>query len=145
MKTIHTARVVSVGGRNGRVRSDNGYIKLPLTAFAKLSRNKRKGTNPEELFGAAYSSCFGALLELVAEQQQIDLQPDFQVTSRVSLQQDDTSKYHLDISLDCYLPNISEADATKLIHTAHEICPYTNAIRDNVKIRFNLLSNEEVS
>ena len=145
MKTIHTARVVSVGGRNGRVRSDNGYIKLPLTAFAKLSRNHRKGTNPEELFGAAYSSCFGALLEVVAEQQQLDLQPNFQVTSRVSLQQDDTSKYHLDISLDCYLPNISEADATKLIHTAHEICPYTNAIRDNVKIRFNLLSNEEVS
>lgn len=144
MKTIHTARVISMGGRNGRVRSDNGCIKLPLTAFAKLSKNRRQGTNPEELFGAAYSSCFGALLELVAEKQQIELPPNFYVKSRISLQQDDTSKYHLDVSLDCFLPNISEADATQLIHTTHEICPYSNAIRDNVKITFNLLSNEEV-
>jgi|SRR5690625_387750 len=146
MKTIHTARVISVGGRNGRVRSTNGCIRLPLTAFTTGSKNHREGTtNPEELFGAAYSSCFGALLELVAEQQQLELSPNFHVSSRVNLQQDSTSKFHLEVFLDCYLPNISEADATRLIHSAHKICPYSNAIRDNVKITLNLLSNEEVS
>ena len=45
MKTIHTARVISMGGRNGRVRSDNGHIKLPLSAFGTLSRNRREGTS----------------------------------------------------------------------------------------------------
>jgi len=144
MKTLHTARVVSMGGRNGRVRSDNGHIKLPLAAFNTLGRNRREGASPEQLFGAAYSACFGALLELVAEQQQIMLQPNFYVTSNVSLQQDEDSKYHIKVSLDCYLPNIYEADATQLIHTAHEMCPYSNALRNNVEINFNLLSNENI-
>lgn len=143
MKVIHTARVISLGGKNGRVRSYNGCIQLPLSTFGTLGRNKREGTNPEQLFGAAYSACFGALLELVAEQQQIELQSNFHVTSSVSLQQDDTKKYHLKVSLACYLPNISEADARQLIHKANEICPYSNAIRDKVQISFKLLSDEE--
>lgn len=144
MKTIHTARVISMGGRNGRVRSDNGHIRLPLSAFSTLSRNRREGTSPEQLFGAAYSACFGALLELVAEQQQIILQPNFYVTSHVSLQQDKANKYHLKISLDCYLPNISETEATQLIHKVHEMCPYSNALRNNVEIQFNLLADENI-
>ena len=143
MKTLHTAKVIAMGGRNGRVKSVNGCIQLPLATYDHLGRGKREGTNPEQLFGAAYSACFGSLLELLAEQHEIELRPNFSVTSKVSLQRDATSKFHLKVALDCYLPDLTEAEATKLIYAANEICPYSNAMRDNVKIVFNWLSDEE--
>lgn len=143
MKTLHTAKVIAMGGRNGRVKAVNGCIQLPLTSYDYLGRGKREGTNPEQLFGAAYSACFGSLLELLAQQQAIELQPNFSVTSKVSLQRDTSNKFHLEISLDCYLPDLSEAEATKLIYAANEICPYSNAMRNNVKIVINLLNDEE--
>lgn len=143
METLHTTRVIATGGRNGRVRSDNGFIRLPLSTFKTKAERHRKGTNPEQLFGAAYGACFGALLQLVAEQQEIELPPDFSVTSIVSLQRDSYNKYRLTITLDCYLPNITEIEASSLIHTAHEICPYSNAIQNNVTTVFNWLNDED--
>lgn len=143
METLHTARVVAMGGRNGRVRSDNGCIRLPLSSFGTLGGEHREGANPEQLFGAAYGSCFGALIQLVAEQQKIELSPDFSVTSIVSLQRDNFKKFHLKVILDCYLPHITEAEAANLIHTAHHICPYSNAMQNNVTVIFNWLSDDE--
>lgn len=143
METLHTARVVAMGGRNGRVRSDNGCIRLPLSSFETIGERRREGTNSEQLFGAAYGSCFGALLEIVAQQKKIELSPDFSVTSIISLQRDDFGKHHLKIILDCYLPHVSEAEAAKLIHSANHICPYSNAIQNNVTVVFNWLSDDE--
>lgn len=143
METLHTARVVAMGGRYGRVLSDNGCLRLPLSSFKSIGERHREGTNSEQLFGAAYGSCFGALLQLVAKRKKIELSLDFSVTSIVSLQRDDFGKHHLKIILDCYLPHISEEEAAKLIHGAHHICPYSNAMQNNVIVVFNWLNDDE--
>lgn len=143
MKTLHTARVIVMGGRNGRVESTSGCIRLPLSIYNGQSDASSKGTNPERLFGAAFAASFGALLQSIAEQLDIYLSRNFSVTSLVSLQKDDFQKLHLKLRLDCYIPNVTEAQATKLIYSAYDICPYSNALKDNVVITFNWLSDEE--
>ncbi len=143
METLHTVRVIATGGRNGRVQSENGSIRLPLSSVGSFGTNYREGTNSEQLFGAAYGACFSGLLQLVAEQLQIKLQPNFSVTSNVSLQKDNSSKLRLKVSLDCYLPNLTEEEATKLIKTAHDMCPYTNAMQDNATIDIRWLNTDK--
>ena len=48
----------TVAGRNGHVQSSEGTINLDLA----MPGTSRAGTNPEQLFAAGYSACFGSAI-----------------------------------------------------------------------------------
>ena len=47
--------------------------------------------------------------------------------------------FGLDIELEVSLPGLSRADAEALVEKAHQVCPYSNATRNNVPVRLNVL------
>jgi lipoyl-dependent peroxiredoxin len=132
MKTLMTAHVTSKGGRAGHVESDDGIISLDLAAVGA----SKKGSNPEQLFAAGYSACFGSALDHVAKSEKIDT-GEITVKSAVSLNQDDHG-FFISVVMDVTLPNLAPDAAQQLVEKAHQVCPYSKATRGNIDVKFTV-------
>ena len=135
MKFMYTAEVTTVGARHGHATSSDGLIDLELARPVEMG-GTGKATNPEQLFGAAYSACFGGAIEYNAQQKKIKT-GDITVKSRVSLGRFDAGEgegFGIKVDLDVTLPEMEQADAQELVAWAHRTCPYSNATRGNVEV-----------
>ncbi|GGZ53669.1 MULTISPECIES: organic hydroperoxide resistance protein [Mesonia] len=141
MKTLYTGKATASGGRSGNVKTDDGKIDKSLSVPKGLGGEGGDGTNPEQLFGAAYAACYGSALELIAEKEGVDL-GDFSVTASVSIGKSDEGDLDLSVVLDSYLPGVDVETGEKLVNKAHEVCPYSRATRDNIDVTLNLLLDE---
>jgi osmotically inducible protein OsmC len=127
MGEVYTAHVTSHGGRDGFIRSSDGQFELKVG-----TPGKKEGTNPEQLFAAAYSTCFHSALKSVAKSKQMD-PGDSEVTANVTLHKDG-EEYHLSVQLEITIPGLDEAQVLELAKAAHQVCPYSKATRDNIKV-----------
>ncbi|MEH6680926.1 MAG: organic hydroperoxide resistance protein [Sediminicola sp.] len=142
MKTIFETSATNEGGRNGHVSSEDGVLDLDVRMPDGTDNITGKYTNPEQLFAAAYSTCFAGALQVVAKEQNVDDLGDFSVTATIAFQKD-SDGFHLEATLDCYLPTLDSEKGEELVNAAHEICPYSKATRDNITVHLNLLMDEE--
>ena len=132
---IYTAHAHAVGGRNGTAKSDDGHLDVKL-AFPKSMGGDGNGTNPEQLFAAGYSACFLGALGLVARNQGVKL-GEHSLDAEVDLIKDDTS-FHVGVRLKLTAPDLDRETAEKLLHAAHEVCPYSKATRGNVNVELQV-------
>ncbi len=137
MKTIYTAEVISEGGRTGTVESAEGNLNLKLASFPDKVGQKPEGTNPEQLFAAAYAACFHGALRAALDKAHL-ASDGSTVTARVTLKQDDQSGYQLGVELRASLPGINRGEAEKLLKQAHQTCPYSKAVAGNVDVELTL-------
>ena len=142
MKTLYSAKVTTEGGRKGRTISDDGILDLQLSMPKSLGGEGGDYTNPEQLFAAGYSACFGSALEMVAKNANVDL-GDYNVTVTIDLGQNEVEELDLSAILDIYIPDIDVETGEDLINEAHEVCPYSRATRDNIDVTLNLLIDED--
>ena len=141
MKNLYKTKVTTHGGRNGRTRSEDGVIDMELKMPKSMGGEGGDYSNPEQLFGAGYSSCYGSALEVVAKKHKVDL-GDYSVTAVVKLGQTESGNLQLSVTLDSYIPGVDVETGEKLVNEAHEICPYSRATRDNIDVTLNLLLDE---
>lgn len=126
-----TSSATTKGGRDGHVKSDDGIIDLDLVMPTKKS--DKKGTNPEQLFAAAYSACFDGALNVVASKNKKDI--DSQITADVSFMKDpDNTGNKIGVTLNVEVGGVSQEDAEDLVKQAHQLCPYSKATRGNVDV-----------
>ncbi|MFP7735436.1 organic hydroperoxide resistance protein [Priestia aryabhattai] len=131
---LFTSKATAVGGRDGRVKSDDGII--DLTLVNPSPNNKKEGTNPEQLFAAGYSACFDGALNLIAKKQKKDI--DSSITAEVSLLKDQTDDgFKIGVVLNAHIKGVSQEVAEKLVEDAHQFCPYSKATRGNVSVTLN--------
>jgi Ohr subfamily peroxiredoxin len=135
-QVVYTAEVVNQGGREGRASSENGGLEITLAPPAGDAEGKN-GTNPEQLFAAAYGACFHAALMNHAEKGHVALNGST-LTARVTLYEDEKGGYTLGVELRASLPGLDRAKAEKLLREAHQTCPYSKAVRGNVEVRLTL-------
>jgi Ohr subfamily peroxiredoxin len=129
----YTAHATSSGGgRDGAVRSDDGIIELELKYPPQLG-GPGGGTNPEQLFAAAYSACFHGALRLVAGKEKIAIPDGATIEAAVGIGPDATS-FAITATLTATLPGLDQAQADDLIAKAHQVCPYSKATRGNVDV-----------
>ncbi len=128
---IYTAHAHAIGGRNGTAKSDDGHLDVKL-AYPKSMGGDGNGTNPEQLFAAGYSACFLGALGLVARSQGVKL-GEHSLDAEVDLIKDETS-FHVGVRLKLNAPELDRETAEKLLHAAHEVCPYSKATRGNVQV-----------
>lgn len=141
MKTIFESQATNTGGRDGQVRSTDGVLDFALSMPNAQGKPDPKSTNPEELFAAAYASCFAGALQAVAKEQGVDDLGEFNVTANISLNKEEEG-FFLEATLDSYLPTLDKKKGKELINAAHEVCPYSKATRDNITVHLNLLLDE---
>lgn len=133
IKPLYTASILSIGGRNGRVESSDGAIQLDLAAPPALGGNG-KGANPEQLFGAAYAACFAGAMDYIAQQQK--LTPGrISISNEVAIGPDSSGAFAIDVKMDITAPGLNQAGAEALVAAADLACPYSRAIRGNVRVK----------
>ncbi|WP_276167579.1 organic hydroperoxide resistance protein [Zobellia alginiliquefaciens] len=138
MKTIFKTEATNTGGRAGHVKSDDGAVDLDIKMPGADGKTDGKSTNPEQLFAAAYSTCFAGALQAVAKEHGVDDLGDFSVTAIIGFNKDEDG-FFIDATLDCLLPTVDKEKGEDLINAAHEICPYSKATRDNITVELNLM------
>jgi lipoyl-dependent peroxiredoxin len=143
IKKLYTAVGTAVGGRGGgTAKTDDGMLDLILAHPVKMG-GTGKGTNPEQLFAVGYASCFLGAMKFVngKEKKPLTLAADSAVTAHVSFgPRSDKKGFGIEVKLDVSLPGIKKAVAAKLAKKAHVVCPYSHAIRKNVKVTTKIAS-----
>ena len=142
MKTLYTGTATTTGGREGHVTSDDGVLDLDLSVPKSMGGKGENKTNPEQLFAAGYSACYGSALQVVAKKHKVDL-GDFSVTASVDLGKTEEDELQLSVILDSYIPGVDVETGEMLVNEAHEICPYSRATRDNIDVTLNLMLDDE--
>jgi osmotically inducible protein OsmC len=135
-KRLYTATATATGGRDGRVRSADGTLDLALTMPRELGGSGAAGANPEQLFAAGYSACFGSALAHVARAQKITTGP-VEITAAVTIGPVGQA-FGLAIELVASLPELPRDQAEALVQAAHQVCPYSNATRGNIVVDVRL-------
>jgi lipoyl-dependent peroxiredoxin len=136
---LYKATATSTGGRDGRSVSSDEKLDVKLDTPKELGGAGGAGTNPEQLFAAGYSACFLSAMKFVVSQQKKTIPADTTVTAEVGVGPNDTGGFALDVELRVSLPGLDAAEAQKLVDTAHQVCPYSNATRNNVPVRVTLV------
>ena len=131
-KALYTASASSTGGRDGHVRSDDGIIDLDVRMPKALGGSGAVGVNPEQLFAAGYSACFGSAVAHVARAQKLTTGP-VNITANVTIGPVG-GVFGLAVELVASLPELPREQAEALVRAAHEVCPYSNATRGNIVV-----------
>ena len=134
-KVVYTAHATATGGREGVARSDDGKLDVKL-GLPKQMGGKDDGTNPEQLFAAGYAACFIGAMKFVASTQKMHLPEETSINSSVLFgpRPGGQKGFSVDVSLEIHIPGLDHAAAEKLVHEAHEVCPYSNATRNNIDV-----------
>jgi lipoyl-dependent peroxiredoxin len=137
MAVLASETASATAGREGKATSPDGKINLNLSPPG----SKGPGTNPEQLFGAGYSACFGGAIAAAAGLAKVTLRnSDIKVTATVNLNKDD-SGFFIDVTLNAELNGVDQAQAEMLVTKAHTICPYSKATRGNIEVKLQANGN----
>jgi Ohr subfamily peroxiredoxin len=136
--TVLASEVASAtAGREGKATSPDGKINLDLSPPG----SNGPGTNPEQLFAAGYSACFGGAISAAAGLAKIPLRAkDIKVTATVNLNKDD-SGFFINVTLNAELNGVTQAQAESLVTKAHTICPYSKATHGNIDVELKANGN----
>lgn len=139
MKAIYSAVATSTGGREGRSVSSDNRLEVTLSTPKELGGAGGDGTNPEQLFAAGYSACFIGALKFVAGQQKLRLPSEPEVTATVGIGENPKGVgFSISVDLVVNLAGLDQDTANKLIDSAHQVCPYSNATRGNIDVSTSL-------
>ena len=131
---------------NGSLKEGSGKMKLGTGAFEGqytfASRFENgKGTNPEELIGAAHAGCFS--MALSAGLGRVGFTPDYvQTKAKVTLEKvgDAFAITTIELDTEAKIPGIDEAKFQEQADAAKKGCPVSKALTGvNIKLNAKLV------
>jgi lipoyl-dependent peroxiredoxin len=145
-KVLYTAEATATGGRDGNVRSSDGHLDLTVAPPEELGGSGGEGTtNPEQLFAAGYAACFHNAVLAVAQHKELDAD-ESSVTAQIGFGPgDDGPGWEIEVRLNVNLPRLDSERAERLVQSAHKVCPYSTATRDNVKVELEVEAGSEAT
>jgi osmotically inducible protein OsmC len=132
VKPLYTAEATATGGREGHVRSVDGYLDADLQPPVEMG-GPGGATNPEELFAAGYAACFQSALGVVGRRAKVSVDGST-VAAKVTIGTTEGGGFGLSVALEVHIPDADGATTQSLIESAHEVCPYSNATRGNIEV-----------
>lgn len=136
----YTTTATATGGRDGHSATKDGALDVQMSTPKELGGGGGPGNNPEQLFAVGYAACFLGAMKFVASQGGTTKVPnDASVTSTVGIGPRSEGGFGIDVGLDISLPGVDRAAAEELVEKAHQVCPYSNATRNNVPVRLKVV------
>lgn len=135
---LYKAHASATGGREGRATTSDHVLDVQLTTPKELGGAGASGTNPEQLFAAGYAACFIGAMKFVAGQTKVALPADLSIASTVGIGKIPAG-FGIEVDLKVSIPGMNKAEAEKLVHAAHQVCPYSNATRNNIDVRLSVV------
>ncbi len=135
MTTLYSTSATASAGRNGMVKTDDAKLELALS-YPKEMGGTGEATNPEQLFAAGYSACFSNAVLFVAQSQKLKL-AEAPTTATVGISPNETGGFSLSVELAIKL-DLEQTEALELVRKAHQVCPYSNAVRNNIDVKVSV-------
>ncbi|RYF08574.1 MAG: OsmC family peroxiredoxin [Comamonadaceae bacterium] len=113
----------------GQISTETGALDKYPYGFASRFGDDRKGTNPEEIVGAAHAACFTMAFSFAADKAGIKTET-VDTTAKVRLVQDGEG-FKIDriaLTLTAKVPGIDDAQFQKLAEGAKANCPLSKAL-----------------
>ena len=127
------------GGRDGHAATTDGALAVELATPKELGGAGGAGNNPEQLFAVGYAACFLGAMKFVASQGGPKVPADAAVTSTIGIGPRSEGGFGLTIALAISLPGLSRAEADAMVAATHQVCPYSNATRNNIDVELTVV------
>ena len=137
MKIFYKTTATASGGRSGTATLNDGSLSVQMVR----PDSGEPGVNPEQLFALGYAACFDSAMELMAKQLKLAA-TEAKTTIDVGIGQRAEGGYALDLDITIRLPGMAADDAKRLVEAAHQVCPYSNATRNNIDVRLHTETEE---
>ena len=126
-------------GKDGHGKLTTGSKVLENTQYSFHTRfeNGEKGTNPEELIGAAHAGCFAMQLSFLLNES------DFTATSldvNAVVTFEDGAITQVTLNLEGKVPGIEAAQFNEIATKAKEICPISKLLNTDIVLNASLIS-----
>jgi osmotically inducible protein OsmC len=143
LKINRTASAAWSGGlRDGKgsISTESGALAAYPYSFAARFEGK-KGTNPEELLGAAHAGCFTMALSLILGEAKLTAE-QMDTTAKVTLEQVEggfeISAVHL--TLKAKIPGTDQKTFAELAGKAKAGCPLSKVLKANITLDASLVT-----
>jgi lipoyl-dependent peroxiredoxin len=134
---LYKAHAKATGGREGRAVSSDNVLDVKLTTPKELGGAGAVGTNPEQLFAAGYAACFIGAMKFVAGTKKVKLPDDLSISSTVGIGKIPAG-FGIEVDLVISAPGMDKAEVQAIVDAAHQVCPYSNATRNNIDVRLSI-------
>lgn len=134
VNVLYRTSASATGGRDGHARSQDGRLDVQLSTPKELGGAGGEGVNPEQLFAAGYSACFLGALKVAGQQAKVKIPSETEVTATVGIGPREEGGFGITAHLVIRLPGLDRSAAEALVAAAHQICPYSNATRNNLDV-----------
>lgn len=116
------------------------FVDLPYTVKLRFeNEDGTKGTNPEELIGAAHAGCYAMALSVELEKAGYTAD-SIDTKATVHLEQDDSGWAipKIDLELSATVPDISDDEFDKIANGAKKGCPVSKLINAEITLEYTL-------
>ena len=139
VNVLYRTSARATGGRDGHSATLDGAVDVQMATPKELGGAGGKGVNPEQLFATGYAACFLGAMKFVASQGGPKVPAETTVTSTVGIGPRSEGGFGLEIALEISLPGVERAAAEDLVAKAHQVCPYSNATRNNIDVKLTVV------
>jgi Ohr subfamily peroxiredoxin len=139
VNVLYRTSARATGGRDGHSATLDGAVEVKLSTPKELGGAGGEGVNPEQLFATGYAACFLGAMKFVAAQGGHKVPADTAVTATVGIGPRAEGGFGLEIALAISLPGVARDEAEALVAKAHEVCPYSNATRNNIDVKLSVV------
>ena len=124
-------------GKDGQGNITTGSKVLDKTQYSFQTRfeDGEKGTNPEELIGAAHAGCFGMQLSFLLNENNFTA-TSLDVDATVNFEDGTITKITLNLVGD--VPEIDAEQFQQIAHKAKEICPISKLLNTEIELKVTL-------
>jgi len=136
-KVLYRPTATATGGREGTASPAEGAFNLTRSTPRDLGGAGGSGTNPEQLFAAGYAACFIGALKVVAGREKVALPADTSIEGKVGIGPIPAG-FGIEVELVVSVPGVDRAVVEDLVHKAHQVCPYSNATRNNIDVTLTI-------
>ncbi len=142
MKITRTGSAAWQGGlKDGRgtISTESGALKAYPYGFASRFEGQR-GSNPEELIGAAHAACFTMALSLILGEAKLTAE-QMETTAKVALEQvaGGYAITAIHLALTAKIPGVDHATFEQLAAKAKAGCPVSKLLKAEITLEVTLL------
>lgn len=118
---------------NGTMRVGSGFFEGPYTFASRFE--EEKGTNPEELIGAAHAGCYSMFLSAILTRNNV---PPTNINTRASVHLGDGPTItRIDLDVEAAVPGLDDAAFQEYAAEAKAKCPVSKALAAVAEIVLN--------
>jgi osmotically inducible protein OsmC len=130
----------------GQISTESGALQQHPYGFASRFEDDRRGTNPEELLGAAHAACFTMAFSFACDKAGLaTTDVDTQASVRLSKQGENFVIDRIALTMQATVPGVDDAEFQEIATAAKLNCPLSKALTSVPEITLQATLRTDIS